>query len=82
MKNDVTAIDTSSEEIIHDFEIIQGENKEVIRYNKSNKHSDLSDITLWSYKDKEKIEDEKVVISMFATKTKINVKNALEVNGE
>ena len=82
MKNDVTAIDTSSEEIIHDFEIIQGENKEVIRYNKSNKHSDLSDITLWSYKDKEKIEDEKVVISMFANKTKINAKNALEVNGE
>ena len=34
----------------------QGENKEVVRYNKGNKYSDWQDKTLQTYNDKEKKE--------------------------
>ena len=43
----------------------QGENKEVVKYGTSNKYSGWSDKTLLNYKDSEKIEDKKGIISMF-----------------
>ena len=58
----------------------QGENKEVVKYDKINKYSDWSDKTLVSYKDKDKIEDESGIISTFANDAKIDVRTALEVN--
>ena len=58
-------IDTSSKESIQDSEITQVENKEVVRHNKSKKHSGWSDKSLRVYKDKEKIEDKNGMISMF-----------------
>ena len=60
----------------------QGRNKEAIEYNKSKKYSDWSDKNIWTYKDKEKIEDITVNISMFANETKTDVDTELEVNGE
>ena len=60
----------------------QGENKEVIKYDKSKKYSDWTDKNLWTYKDKEKVEEEKGIISRSENKTIVNVDTALEVNGE
>ena len=65
-------INVSSKENIQDSEMTQGENKEVIKYDKSKKYSDWTDKTLLAYKDKEKIEDEKVIIIMFGNETKID----------
>ena len=48
-------IETSSEENIQHSDMAQGENKEVIKYDKSKKYSDWSDKTLRTYKDKDKI---------------------------
>ena len=46
----------------------QGENKEVAECNKSKKYYDWSDKTLHTCRDKQKIEDEIGIISMFANK--------------
>ena len=72
-------IDTPLEENIQDSETNQGQNTEVVKYDKSKKYSDWLDKTLINYKDKDKIEDEKGIIRMFAKK--IDVDNAIEVNG-
>ena len=59
-------IDTPLEENIQDSETNQGQNTEVVKYDKSKKYSDWLDKTLINYKDKDKIEDEKGIIRMFA----------------
>ena len=51
-------------------------------YDKNNEYSDLSDRTLRTYKDKEKIEYQNGIISTFVNETKTDVETALEVNGE
>ena len=51
-------------------------------YDKNNEYSDLSDRTLRTYKDKEKIEYQNGIISTFVNETKNYVETALEVNGE
>ena len=60
----------------------QGENKEVVKYNKSNKYSDWYDKTLRVYKYNQKVGDKIITISMFSNEAKIDVKTALEVNRE
>ena len=40
------------------------------------------DKSLRTYKDRKKIEDEKVIISIFENETKIDAKTELEVRGE
>ena len=60
----------------------QGENKDVIRYDKSKKYSDCSDKNLRTYEDKEKIEDGIDIVVRFANETKIDAETALEANGE
>ena len=42
-KNSLNGIDKSPEENIRDSEMTQGENKEVVKYDKNNKYSDCSD---------------------------------------
>ena len=59
-------IEISPEENIQDYEMTQGENKEVAEYNKSKKSYDWSDKTLHTCRDKQKIEDEIGIISTFA----------------
>ena len=59
----------------------QGENKEFFGYDKSKKYSDWSDKTLRTYKDREKIEEKKGIISTFENETKIDAKTELEVHG-
>ena len=60
----------------------QGEKKESVKYNKSKKYSDWLDKNMRNYKDKDKIEDKIVIMSTLANEEKINVKTALEANGE
>ena len=60
----------------------QGENKEVVKYNKSNKYSDWYDKTLRVYKYNQKVGDKIITINMFSNEAKIDVKTALEVNRE
>ena len=54
---------------------------QVIKYDKRKKCSDWLDKTLWTYKDKEKIEDEKGIISTFVNEKKIDVETTFEVHG-
>ena len=58
----------------------QREKKEFVKYGTSNKYSGWSDKTLLNYKDSEKIEDKKGIISMFENETKIDVETSFEVN--
>ena len=60
----------------------QGENKEVVKYNKINKYSGWYDKTLRVYKYNQKVGDKIITISMFSNEAKIDVKTALEVNRE
>ena len=75
-------IDTSPEENIQDSKMTQGENKEVVRFDKRKKYSDSPDKTIRTYKDKDKIEYEKLIISTFVNETKIDVNTTLEVHSE
>ena len=48
-------IDKSTEENKQDRNISQGENKEVVKYDKSKKYSDWSNKTMQTYKVKRKL---------------------------
>ena len=60
----------------------QVESKDIIKYNKHKKYYYWSSKILRTHKDKQKPEDKKGIISMFATETKINVDTVLEIHGE
>ena len=60
----------------------QGENKEVVRYDKRKKYSDSPDKTLRTYKDKDKIEYEKLIISTFVNEASIYIRTEPKVNGD
>ena len=61
--NGLTVINIALEKIMQDSNMIQGENKEVVKYNRSKKDYYWLDKTLRYYKDKQKIEDKNVIIS-------------------
>ena len=60
----------------------QGDNKEVVTYDKSKKYSDWSDKILWIYNDREKIVNERGIIITVANKTKMDVKAVFYVKSE
>ena len=59
----------------------QVENEELVRYEKSNKYYDFQEKVLWTYKDKENIEDKNRILSTFANE-KYYVNAELEINCE
>ena len=78
----LTVIGTSLEENTQDSEMTQGENIEVVKYDKRKKYYDWSDKTLRTYKDKDKTKDKSGIISKLSNETNNYVDTTLEVNGE
>ena len=54
----------------------------MVRYERINKYPYCLNKYLLTYKDKEKLEDENVIVSTFLNETNIDVNNKLEGNGE